>query len=96
MRLRYWKRELALGGHKVTPEQAQKVVLTGNIGKVSCQSRQLGNGLSLPTRRMAEDDLRTAFSGRREIGKCPLRAGPGLILRPYAARARQYNCEGND
>jgi hypothetical protein len=44
------------------PPQAQKVVLAGNIGKVSQQLGQPREGLSLQTRRMTDDDPGAAFA----------------------------------
>jgi hypothetical protein len=45
------------------------VVLNGNIGKFSQGLRQLGNGLSLLTRRMTDDDVGDKFAaGARRLG----------------------------
>jgi len=52
---------------QVTPEQAQKVVLAGNTGKFSLVLRQPGEGCSLQTGRMTDDDLDAI--GRRETTK---------------------------
>ena len=61
------------GGHAAGhPEQAQKVVLVGNIGKFSLVLRQPGEGLSLQIRRMTDDDLWCRISAGRRPQKCPL------------------------
>ncbi|MGY4406883.1 hypothetical protein ACVIYL_007686 [Bradyrhizobium sp. USDA 3315] len=40
----------------------QKVVPTGNIGKLSKGLRPPGKGLALPTQRRKDDDLQAAFA----------------------------------
>ena len=64
------------------------MVLAGNIGKFSLVLRQPGEGLSLQTRRMTDDDLDAAF-GRQETRVSS--AGPELILCPKSVRAGKGN-----
>ena len=67
---------------QVTPEQAQKVVLAGNIGKFSLVLRQP----LLATRRMTDDDLGAAF--RPAGGHSSVLCGAGADFVPKIS-ARQ-------
>jgi Flp pilus assembly protein CpaB len=69
---------------QITPEQAQEVVLAGNIGKFSLALRQPGKGLSLPTRRLTDDDLGAALAA----GPSLLRAGVDFVLKISARREK--------
>jgi hypothetical protein len=69
------------------------VVLARNIGKYSLVLRQPGEGLSLQTSRMTDDDL-DAFDWQREAAKVSS-ARAELILCPKVS-ARRRKCEGND
>ena len=71
---------------QVTPEQAQKVLLAGNIGKLSLVLRQPGEGRATASRRMTDDDLGVGFT-RREAPKV---ASAGPIPVPKAIE-RQEN-----
>jgi pilus assembly protein CpaB len=72
---------------QVTPEQAQKVLLASNIGKLSLVLRQPGEGRTSQSKRMTDDDLGPGFA-RRETKVAV--AGPGPIPVPKAS-ARQEN-----
>ena len=65
---------------QVTPEQAQKVLLAGNIGKLSLVLRQPGEGRATASRRMTDDDLGVGFT-RRETPKVAS-AAPVAISAP--------------
>jgi pilus assembly protein CpaB len=53
---------------QVTPEQSQKVLLAGNIGKLSLVLRQPGEAKPVQSRRITDQDLGPAFA-RREVPK---------------------------
>lgn len=53
---------------QVTPEQAQKVLLASNIGKLSLVLRQPGEGRGAQAKRITDEDLGPAFA-RREVAK---------------------------
>jgi Flp pilus assembly protein CpaB len=57
----YWLRS-PQGALQVTPEQAQMVVLEGNIGRFSLVLRQLIKTIPLQTRRTGYDDLPPAMT----------------------------------
>ena len=58
---------------QASPEQAQKILLAGNIGKLSLVLRQPGEGRSAAAGRITDDDLGPGFA-RREAAARP---GPG-------------------
>jgi pilus assembly protein CpaB len=53
---------------QVTPEQAQKVILAGNVGKLSLVLRQPAEGRVAEGRRITDNDLGPGFA-RREVAK---------------------------
>jgi len=79
---------------QVTPEQAQKVLLAGNIGKLSLVLRQPGEGRASASKRMTDDDLGPGF-GRREPTKVsvagPLIALPKVNTRPESTKVTIYH-----
>ena len=70
------------------------MVLVGNIGKLSLVLRQAGNGLSLQTRRMTDDDNGGAFAADRRPESGVL-CGTGVDFMAKAVHARKGNYEGN-
>lgn len=58
---------------QVSPEQAQKILLAGNIGKLSLVLRQPGEGRSAEAGRITESDLGPGFA-RRETAVNPVLA----------------------
>jgi pilus assembly protein CpaB len=56
---------------QVTPEQAQKVLLAGNVGKLSLVLRQPAEGKLAEGRRITDSDLGPGFA-RREAGAKPV------------------------
>jgi hypothetical protein len=72
---------------QITPEQAQEVVLVGNIGRFSLGFRQIVNPLFLQTRRMTDDDrvAAVAAGGR-----------PGSVLGGAKLARQDGKYEGND
>lgn len=56
---------------QVTPEQAQKVLLAGNIGKLSLVLRQPGEARLAQSGRITDNDLGPAFVRRREAAATP-------------------------
>ena len=75
---------------QITPEQAQKVVLVGNIGEFSLVLRQPGEDRSLQTRRMTDDDLGAAFLPAG--GHSSVLSGAGADFVPKIS-ARQENAK---
>jgi hypothetical protein len=53
----YWLRSPQGAAFQVSPEQAQMVVLEGNIGRFSLVLKQLIKTIPLQTRRTGYDDL---------------------------------------
>ena len=71
---------------QVTHEQAQEVVRAGNIGEVSQVLRQPGNGLSLQTGHITDDDHCAAFAagGRPENVFSGARARQEYVVTIYS------------
>lgn len=65
---------------QVTPEQAQKVLLAGNIGKLSLVLRQPGEARASQARRMTDEDLGPAFARPTKVSA----AGPVALPAPKA------------
>ncbi|MGE9007764.1 Flp pilus assembly protein CpaB [Leptospira interrogans] len=79
---------------QVSPEQAQKVLLAGNIGKLSLVLRQPGEGRATVSKRMTDDDLGSSFARReptRLSAAGPLVALPKVISRPESAKVTIYH-----
>jgi hypothetical protein len=66
------------------------VVLAGNIGRFSLPLRQPGKSLSLPTRRLTDDDLDAVLTA----GPSLLGAEIDFVLKTSARREREMH--GND
>jgi pilus assembly protein CpaB len=71
---------------QVTPEQAQKVLLAGNVGKLSLVLRQPAEGRTAEARRITDSDLGPAIP-RREASAVPM----PMVSAPVPPKARQDN-----
>jgi pilus assembly protein CpaB len=72
---------------QVSPEQAQKILLAGNIGKLSLVLRQPAEGRVSEARRITDSDLGPGFA-RREVVKASAPLAP-------APRQENYNTKVN-
>lgn len=75
---------------QVTPEQAQKVLLAGNVGKLSLILRQSGEGRVAQGRRITDGDLGPGFA-RREVVKASAPAAPKANARPDNTKVSIYH-----
>lgn len=81
---------------QVSPEQAQKVLLAGNIGKLSLVLRQPGEGRGSQARRITDEDLGPAFA-RREIPKpTPVVSPAATEPKPVSDNAKVTIYHGTD
>jgi len=71
---------------QVSPEQAQKVLLAGNVGKLSLVLRQPAEGRTAEGRRITDSDLGPGFA-RREASAAPI----ANVSAPLPPMARQDN-----
>lgn len=75
---------------QVTTEQAQKVLLAGNIGKLSLILRQPGEGRVSQGRQITDDDLGPGFA-RREVVKASAPAAPQVDARRDNTKVSIYH-----
>ena len=66
---------------QVSPEQAQKVLLAGNVGKLSLVLRQPAEGRTVEGRRITDSDLGPGFPRREAVAKPPAEkvSAPSLL-----------------